>query len=161
MPFLIGIRKSSWYPPEDASWIPEGDIPADAVSNLRVSNNCLSIWLIDTDRTNLPKVVAALAATRKFLSNFDYALFDERLVEGLAVHETAGTTPYLAINSYHRDLVQLTGGRLLKLAQGIYACREKGRFSEKEVRSMIASALKANEIPENKIEESLRRSILA
>jgi hypothetical protein len=72
MPFILRtIRKDRWYRIEDVPWLEEGDIHADPLADLNTKANELSVWLIEDDRSNLNRVVSALAATRTHISNLD------------------------------------------------------------------------------------------
>ena len=86
MPFILRtIRKSKWYKHERVPWLVEGELQADALGDLRTSDNELSVWLVEDDESNLEQVVTALAVTRQRISNVDYALFDLQFLSELNI----------------------------------------------------------------------------
>jgi hypothetical protein len=77
MPLILRkIRKARWYQYDrsDFPWLLEEDIPADPLGDLATNDNELSVWQINDDKSNLPRVAAALAANCDDISNLDYAL---------------------------------------------------------------------------------------
>jgi hypothetical protein len=72
------VRKSRWSftPP----WLSEDDLQADSLVDFSTKKNELSVWHIDKDESNLKRIISALAANRDTLSNFDYALFDKKIL---------------------------------------------------------------------------------
>lgn len=75
MPYLRKIRRNRWY--DSIPWLQPGDIQADALGDITTSDNQLSVWLVDNDRSHLEQIVAALTANCEFISNFDYVIFQE------------------------------------------------------------------------------------
>lgn len=97
MPLVLRkIRKSKWYKTERVSWLEEGQLQADALADLKTTNNELSVWHIEDDKSNLEEVVAALAANCDDVSNLDYALFDQQLLSeiDIRIKATKGGSPY-------------------------------------------------------------------
>ena len=93
-------QKASFYA---LDWLEDDDTQADALWSLRTKGNQLSVWLIDDNKSNLKRVIAALAAGRDTLDKIDYALIDRRVLEspdipvskvdGLSVSNTTARTP--------------------------------------------------------------------
>src|SRR5687767_10599468 len=130
MAFLLRtISKAKWIAPE---WVPAGEVPAAALTDLRADANVLSLWRIEADRHNLTTVVTALASKRDRLDKLDYALVPEASVAAIPIAsvEIDGDTPHRTANKYHRDLIELTGRKLCRLAEEIIAM-ERARVSEK------------------------------
>lgn len=46
---LRKIRKSKWYKSGSVPWLEEGDLRADALSDLATKGNKLSVYLVDGD----------------------------------------------------------------------------------------------------------------
>jgi hypothetical protein len=83
MALLLGnITKPKW---EVQSWMVEGDVPADALTDLRADRNELSLWSVVDDLANLNVVLVALASSRQRLDKIDYTLIDEALLPGIPV----------------------------------------------------------------------------
>lgn len=58
---LRSVTKPKWERP---GWMAAGEIPADALTDLRADHNELSVWSVDPDNgTNLKMVLAALASS--------------------------------------------------------------------------------------------------
>lgn len=58
---LRKIRKNRWYKTEEISWLPDNELQADALDDLRTKYNELSVYRIDENESNLDRVIAALA----------------------------------------------------------------------------------------------------
>ena len=162
MPFFLRkIQKRKWDRTPDLAWVPQGDLPADPLYDLRTEENQLSVFMIRDDRSNLDQVVVAIAAKWERLDNFDYALFDQETVARLRIdlHETAGDTPDAAANRWHRDLVNLTGQKLVALAVAIWACGERQRKLQKEMKRLLAEAVSSGRIDPNALTPELRKKI--
>lgn len=149
MPLVLRtIRKAKWYRHEGVSWLEEGELQADALGDLVTKNNELSVWIIRDDESNLEQVVAAMAATRHHLSNFDYALFDLQHLSDLNIRmqHTRGESPDEQANAWHRDLIELSASKIMQLAKIIMEEAERRRVSEKQIRRMIIRAVNADQI---------------
>jgi hypothetical protein len=78
MAFLLrNISKPKWARYE---WMEPGSAPAEALTDLRPTNNALSVWRIEADHSNLSAVLAAFASNRDRLDKLDYALVDETVL---------------------------------------------------------------------------------
>jgi hypothetical protein len=135
---LRKIRRSRWLSIE---WLSEPDFQADALTDLRTSNNRLSVWIVDDDRSNMQHVISALAVNVDSLSNLDYALIAESALAeiGVRLEHTRGDSADDVLNSsHHRDIIELSGRKLLELAVLIRARAETNRVSEKHVKGFVA-----------------------
>ena len=160
---LRKIEQRRWYK-RTFPWLVQSEIPADPLADLKTNQNNLSVFYIKGDLSNLNDVIAAYAATRDHAVNFDYLLFDEQVCSELSVEikETKGTTRGEEVNKkWHRDLVELSAGKLLKLAKVIYEKGEIKRIQEKEILNTIARATIAGKIPIENIKSDLRRKVTA
>ncbi|MGL5872037.1 MAG: hypothetical protein ACRC2R_06660 [Xenococcaceae cyanobacterium] len=154
MPLLLrAIRKSKWSTSNNISWLSAQEIQADALGDLKTSNNTLSVWYVEDDKSNLEQVIIALAANRDTISNLDYALFDLNLVEdiGIKIEVNEGATPYESANRWHRDLVELSVTKLVKLAKVILTKSHKERIPEKKILSLIRDTVKNGNIDKTKL----------
>jgi len=146
MPYLLRkIRKARWNPGLRQEFGPfeEQDCPADCVADLGTSNCRLSLWEIDDARSNLGDVIVALATNADHLSNLDYALIPRDKLEEIArLEATEGQTAHIQANQkWHRDLIDLSGRRLVDIAALIFSVAERRRVPEKEVTQMVRQAL--------------------
>lgn len=146
---LRQIRKAKWYKHENVPWLAESELQADALGDLHTTHNELSVWYVEDNRSNFERIVAALAANRDRISNFDYALFrQEHLSEiNIKVKHTEGDSPDEEANAtWHYDLVELPASKLMELAKAIQANAEIGRFSEKQILQLVAQTVASGHV---------------
>jgi hypothetical protein len=144
VPFLLRqIRKSKWYKSEEVSWLHCGDLPADALGDIRTSSNGLSVWEIADDEANLAAVIAALAAGRDAAANFDFALLKQAAVleSNIPIHTKPGDTHDKQVNQFHRELTELSTVKLMALARIIHDEAKKERFPEPKILGLISNAI--------------------
>jgi hypothetical protein len=97
-------------------------------------NSTLSVWYIESDKSNLERIAIALASRRDSFSNFDYALINEQFLIALDIKvvQTNGETPDQEANTpWHRDLVELSDSKLMELVRTIAEKGETARILEK------------------------------
>jgi hypothetical protein len=155
---LRKIRKSRWYTEEkalkDYPWLLQGELPADPLGDLATNGNSLSVWIIEDDRSNLGRVIAALACTTKSLDDFDYGLVDLQVIlsAGLKLNQTTGdTADYTANISWHSDLIELSAIRLLDFAKAFWIYKSPGRMSHKDIMDLIFIGVKEAYLDREKI----------
>lgn len=137
---LRKIEKNRWIRPE---YLPQDETRADTLLDLQTKGNRLSLWLVEEDRSNLERIVAALAAQRDHMSNLDYALIDCGVFEKLniKVENSEGTSPDSEANkNWHRELVELSVSQVAKLAK-IVEDSERERVSESTVARWIGQRI--------------------
>ena len=152
-------RRAAFHP---LDWIQEGDVAADALSNLRTIGNALSVWQIDEKRTNLARVVAALAAGRMKLDKIDYALLDRQTLEPLGIRlvkEAGGSFDRDANTLWHQDMTGLSASKLLELACTLQTRAEFKRIHKKDVRSLIVASIHDGFIDPTQLETKLREDL--
>ena len=150
------IRKARWYRDESTAWLGEGEFQADALADLETKGNALSLWVVADDRSNLEQVVSALASTRQYIANLDYALLDQKFIaeHNLKLQPVTGNSPYEQVNMWHHDLVELSASKLCVLAKIIFECGEKKRYTEKDVLRLISRAIALGRIDRAKLKMS-------
>jgi hypothetical protein len=144
VPFLLrAIRKAKWYRNPDLPWLSEGELQADALYDLKTDNNILSVWHILDDHSNKEQIITALAATRQHPVQFDYFLLEEQYPRELNIKivEIPGDSPDQGINSWHRDLIELSAEKLMQLARAIQLHAQRERIPHSNVRRLLAQAL--------------------
>ena len=127
---------------------------ADALNDLRTSSNELSVWYIEDDESNLEHVITALAASGDTVANLDYALFDLQLITNsdIKIHQSPGITPDERVNAlWHRDLIELSASKIMRLATIIFTQAEIRRVSKKKLLRMIAQAVSTGRIDRAKL----------
>ena len=143
---LRKIHKRLWEIDTQPGWLGSGEVQADVFTSrdLWTEDNKLSVWEIENDKSNLDQVVAAMASNCDDIANFDYVLFDEKLISKLRITidsaEGDSLDPY-ANKTWHRHLIELSGIKLLKLARAMLHKRnETKRILPKKVEEKIAKS---------------------
>ena len=143
-------------------WVRSGDVAGDALCNLRTQGNALSVWLIDDSRTNLERIIAAVAAGRMKLDKLDYALIGpERLEElGICITQEKGASGDDDANAlWHQDLRNLSGTKLVELAVLMQTHSEFKRVHKKEVGRLIAASIQGGFIDPSRLDDRLRKEL--
>ena len=81
------IEKERWkWGEKKLNWLTQGEMPAAPLSDLRTSKtSILSVWFIENDRSNLERVVAAMAANLQHVDKFDCIIFPTNLLETVSI----------------------------------------------------------------------------
>lgn len=131
------------------AWLSAEELQADAIGDLRSSDNKLSLYLIDeADDAETLRVVAALAANRERIANVDFALVDVEHLRSIdvSIEESSGDTADSHVNSLHRDLIKLSATQIFKLANHIYDKQLLKRINQGKVEESIKSSLRAQQL---------------
>lgn len=116
--FLRQVNQNNWYVENIKPWLAKGDIPADSLKDVQTTKNELSLWLVYDDLSNLERLAAALVAHRNYTKPFDYILFDVHIPDSLGIefiNKPGNTLDDEANNSWHYDLLTLSGAKLVSL----------------------------------------------
>lgn len=163
MPSLLRIiRKSRWYKEEALPYLQLGDTPADPLADLRTEKNALSVWYIEDDNSNLERVITAFAATRESVDALDYALFDFALPAEINAQceRSGGNTPDDVVNrTWHYNLKELSGLRIVALAKAILERDQKERILPKKVRELIRSAVSTGQVDGSRMNPKLATAL--
>lgn len=144
-----------------ALW-PPAQIPADMVSDLATEGNALSVWEIEDNRTNLDRIIAAVAGGRANPAEFGLAIFNSAALDtsGIRFRKTRGTSPDAEANDrWHYELIELTGQNLIALARVIAAVDSKERRLPREVIQLVAQGIRAGQIDENTLKTGMRNAV--
>lgn len=159
MPLILRkVRRSKWYKHEGVPWLPPGELQADTLVDLKTEDNCLSVWRVEDDKSNLDDLLGALAAKCEVLSNLDYALIAEEVVSALGVKilQTEGTTPNKYVNKWHHELIELSASKVLDLANAIFRTGETNRARPQQILRLIARAIESQQIDSADLSENIR-----
>lgn len=163
MPSLLRIiRKNRWYKEEALRYLLLGDTPADPLADLTTENNALSVWYIEDDKSNLERVITALAATRRNLDVLDYALFDFAVPSEIKAQceRSSGNTPDDAVNkTWHYDLKELSGLKIVALTKAILEGGQKERVPLGKVRESIKSAVSTGQVDSSRMNPKLATAL--
>lgn len=156
---MRSVDMAHWsVPPEGMTWLTQGECQADCLKDLRTKQNVLSFWRIEADRSNLPRVIAALAAGRDHLQKLDYVLAPDSVLGELSIEAgaTPGNSPDPKANGqWHLDLIHLSAGKLARLAGRINACGEKKRLPMGKVKEVIRAGLARGDLERGRVQESI------
>jgi hypothetical protein len=148
------LTKPKWVRP--AGMLAD-DIPADVLSDLRSTNNMLSVWMVEANGDGLDVAITALASARARLDKLDYALIDEAILPEIAIRcvRSEGNSPNITANgSAHRDLTELTVQNVSQLARRIMPL-EKQRVTEARVKRLLLDALERGVLDRNRMDPKL------
>lgn len=121
----------------------------NALEELQLQDNRLSVFLVDDHKSNVNRIVAALAATRQSPDIMEYYLLnvDELDRQEISWRKTPmDTTPDDTVNCVHVDLGIPDVDKLRELAQTLRTKGETGSFPRMKVRQMITRGIISREI---------------
>ena len=153
-------QKRYW---DGLTWLGAQEVQADAVECLMTSQNRLSVFVLDRADGQTERVVAALAVTRDSLAHLDLAMAPEEVLARCDIRrdKVQGQTPGPDVNAWHEDLVELTAGKIARLAAAIEGEGEIGRYNLKKAGAAVQQSLDEDcigaEHINGKLVQSLRR----
>ena len=163
MPLLLRtINQNKWHVRDIQPWLDQGEIPADPLTSLTTTKNALSVYTVEDDRSNLERIITALAANRGKLDKVDYLLFDPEILStvGIEAMETQGKTRDSEVNRWHLDLVEISGSKLLALVTAILRNGfETERLLPGKVSEQIRQAVDSGHIPRDKLPSKLQEDV--
>lgn len=156
---LRKVTPAKWKLPD---WCPRGEVPSDALVDIRTTDNTLSFWVVASDNfEDLKMAVTAIVSGQKHLDKLDYALLDEACLPRISVsvdRTSEGRSPCRAANASHCDLTELTAQKSLLLAGEIMQLERK-RIPESKVRRLLQEALQSGSLDRNLIDPGLLATI--
>jgi hypothetical protein len=142
--------------------VPDGDIVADLLVDFPTSGGATSVWLIEDDRSNLDRVLVALAVNREHLTNIDYILFDLNILSQADVktEKEDGKTPDEIVNDrWHLNLIELSGHKLVGLTRRIFERSEAGTILKKRLEELALQALGSSRLNTGKINAKMKEEL--
>ena len=109
------------------------------------------MYLVNDDKSDLERIISALAANSMSLDAVDYIMMDVREIDALDIQKeaTPGHTPDSYVNTCHLDLVNLTDSQLVRLAHAFRDKGESDRYAKKDLKQMILEAVRVGNIDRN------------
>lgn len=159
MPLLLRtIREENWIE-GIPHWVPEGDIHADFLPEVRTKKNRLSAWLIQDDRSNLNLVIAAVAGIREQEDPFSYFLIDVNISQQVGVNvvvTAARSASERVSNEFHRDLEQLSGILASRVARLMRDLGERHFLFPQEVDQLILGAYGQGDLQKGRLSQAVK-----
>ena len=151
-------QKRYW---DGLTWLGAQEVQADAVECLMTRQNRLSVFVLDRVDDRTERVVAALAVTRDSLAHLDLAIAPEEVLARCDIRRdrVQGQTPDPGVNDWHEDLVELTAGKIVRLAAAIKSEEEIGRYNLKKAGAAIRQSLDEDFIGAEHINGNLVQSL--
>jgi hypothetical protein len=144
-------HKTLWTKaPDGPPWLQQGELQADALSEIRSEENRLSIYIVNDDAgVTLERILSALAARRDFVAQLDYITFDIAMVGALNIAQanTAGETPDGLVNQNHIDLTELSSARLAAFGLALQQQGALFRKNDRAIGKLINISLRDGYIP--------------
>jgi len=157
--YLRMVRKSKWYKNTQTPWLLPDDLQADALSDLRTHSNKLSVWEVEDGSLDL--VIASLAATREHVANFEYALFSSETISRIGVRlirSEGECCNGLVAKHMHRDLLELTAGKIMQLAKTVSATRVT-RVYPRQIVELVKIAVNSGSLDPIGISETMKKAL--
>jgi hypothetical protein len=161
---LRKVDKRRWdWTADTTPWVSPGDIPATPVSDFNTSiDSKISVWYVERDESNLERIIAGMAATRETADKFDYVLFPEDVLNQAGV--TAQAAPSRSKDrdanaKWHRDLVEMSVSKLIKLVELVHREGIVSRSSERHVIALIRKSIDAGLIEKRALHENLSKHL--
>lgn len=142
-------------------------ICGDAISDLRTTDNKLSVWKADTQE-DINDAIVALALNRDSVSKLSYLLLEEEDLHKIEIKisdEQPGVAAGLdsQILTKHRDLIDLDYWRLGYLAEHLtlLATNENNRknYSANEVKKLLEKYKEEHKITPNQVKDKLKEKL--
>jgi hypothetical protein len=150
MPLLLRtVRQNRWLKQTAESYLEDNDVPADPFGDLQTTDNLLSVWVLAEDRSNLERVVRAVAIGKQKIDHTGYVIFDSDWLtsSGIQILSNPGTTFDAGANRWHRDLV-LSGNKLLALVDSILRRGDSGTLLKKRLQELVETGIENGELPD-------------
>ena len=148
MPLLLRtVRQNRWLKEAAAPFLAMDDVPADPISDLATQQNLLSVWEVVEDRSNVERIVRAVAIGRDKIADMGYVVFHSGLLSGIEIRVDVGTSQDNVANAWHRDLV-VSGNKLVALTMAILRDGESGTVLKNRLLELVREDLRTGQIPE-------------
>ncbi len=150
MPLLVrNVKRNRWLKQPAEPYLAANDVPADPFGDLQTTENLLSVFEVAADRSNLERVVRAVAVGKQKIDHTGYVVFDSELLtaRGIEIRNSRGTTSDDGANQWHRDLV-LSGNKLVALVDAVLRHGESGTLLKKRLEDLVRAGIQNGELPD-------------
>lgn len=144
----------------------DGFICGDAISDLRTTNNTLSVWKADSEQ-DIEDAIVALALGRDKVQTLNYLLIDEGELERMEIQISSDVPGDIKgldeqIRKKHRDLIEMDYWRIGYLAEYMIGLVNKGEFmscTKKNIKALLEKYKSSNKIATDNMLEKLRNDL--
>lgn len=156
---FLRVRQSKWFKHPGVDWLEDGELQGNAIDDIQTQNCLLSVFRVNSE-ADRQRVAVALAATKDYLANVDYVVFEDSDLEplGITVQQTKGHTPDETANDLHYELGNLTVRRLVRLAE-IVSCGEHKRIPKKKIGLWLQEAAREGRLNQEMIKPDIIQKI--
>jgi hypothetical protein len=154
MPFLLRtVRLNRWLKAPAAPFLAAGDVPAEPLIDLNAGGNLLSVWEVADDRSNVERMVRAVATMRDHIDSMGWVVFDAAQLPaiGVEIQNNLGKSKDEGANPFHRDLV-VSGNKLVALTRIILQMENtpenSGTVIKGRLKQLFAEGIEKKELPE-------------
>jgi hypothetical protein len=147
---LRKVKQHRWYKELAEPFLKVDDVPADPLADLQTSENLLSVWEVQEDRSNLIRIVRAVAIGGQRIDHTGYILFDSVHLDaaGIGLQKNEGRSDDKGANGWHRDLV-LSGKKILALTRLLLQHGETGTITKPVLVEALEEGIRVGELPES------------
>jgi len=162
MPLILRkIRKTRWDKEliKQEKWLGPEEIPSDPLGDLTTTDNQVSIWELDETKSNLDRLIAAIASNGDHIANFDFVIFfieQRKIAEmGIKLNRSIGKCPDKEMANFHRDMGKFSGSKLVNFVKWILENGETERYQVKKVSKLIANSIQNGFIKKDELKDSI------
>lgn len=157
---LFDAREEERY--SAPSWLRGGEISGDCLRDLGTENGNLSIFFVPTGRSDLiDKIAAAMAAGSDSLTRFEYCRIEPKTLDslGFRAEPSSGNTLDPEVNTFHHDIVDLSGERVFRLALELKKGSERSAVPKEDIRRVLADRITAGAIPGSRVNPRMLKAL--
>lgn len=146
---------------------PDAKVCGDAITDLKTSNNMLSVWNVDGEE-QINESVAVIALGRERLDKVSYVILENNVIENeinLSFQNNAGKCKPITkeeILKRHRDIVELDSAQLENLAAYMLNRvqeEQNATKDEEDIKKIVAKMVDEKKVDPSKIKEKLRKEL--
>jgi hypothetical protein len=157
-------KRGQWLTTRETArrWLTQRfQFPADALGEFRTKDNTLSVYRLDADRANAPRILAAIGSRAQEIVHTDCLIFSDDLVSriGINVQKTDGQTPDRVANQWHFDLSDLTATQLRNLAEDLVHHAVLESYLADDLIAALRDAASAGDVDKDAVNKKVRTQV--
>ena len=140
-----------------------GEVPADAVTDLKTMSNRLSFYCVGEDDLTINAAIAIVANKHKNKIekvNLAVVLREPLEAAGVNIDATAGETALKSMINQHRDAAKLDAYRLVEIAKAIQGAMPDAHcFTARQMKDALKLAIKNGDLDPADLHENIRNDL--